>query len=172
MDARTMQPPRAGSNGSRPPEEAPRDPRTTRRWRVAWWLARWVGGFLLLTAAVLGLMWSWFSLLFAITSKLPGGVFLASGQHLVYTLDLSLLVPSFALAGALLWRRTAWGYVLATLMSVYAAVYQLNYLVASAFQVDADVAGAKAFDPAALGLTLAFLLATVLLLGNLRPAPR
>jgi len=296
MDARTMQPPQARSNGSRPPEEAARSDRTTTGWRVAWWLsaavavamaaasaaglwldglyqdpawagaaarggdlvtlvvaapllaaalllarrgseraelvwvgmlaysvynyayyvfglafndvfllhvalfsasvfalilalagldvasvgqrfaartpARWVGGFLLLVAAVLGLMWSWFSLRFAVTGKLPGGVFPASGQHLVYTLDLSLLVPSFALAGVLLWRRTAWGYVLATLMSVYSAVYQLNYLIASAFQADAGVAGAKALDPLALGLTLAFLLASVLLLGNLRPARR
>jgi hypothetical protein len=134
--------------------------------------ARWVGGFLLLVAAVLGVMWSWFSLRFAVTGKLPGGAFPASGQHLVYTLDLSLLVPSFALAGVLLWRRTAWGFVLATLVGVYAAVYQLNYLIASAFQADADVAGAMALDPAALGLTIAFLLAAVLLLGNLRPARR
>ena len=34
------------------------------------------------------------------------------------------------------------------------------------------MAGAKALDPLALGLTLAFLLASVLLLGNLQPARR
>jgi hypothetical protein len=69
--------------------------------------ARWIGGYLLLTAAVLGGMWSFFSLRFAATGTLPDGVLPASAAHLVYTLDLGLLVPSLALAGVLLWRRRA-----------------------------------------------------------------
>jgi hypothetical protein len=129
--------------------------------------ARWVSGYLLLVGAVLGSMWSFFSLRFAATGELPESVFPASGMHLVYVLDLSLVVPSLVLAAVLLWRRTAWGYELATALSVYGAVYQLNYMSASFFQANAHVAGASAFDPLTLALAIGFLISAALLLGNL-----
>lgn len=132
--------------------------------------ARWIGGYLLATAAVLGGMWSFFSLRFAATGTLPDGVLPASAVHLVYTLDLGLLVPSLALAGVLLWWRSAWGFVLGTVLSVYGAAYQLNFMAATVFQANVQVAGVSAFDPLALLLAVAFLLATALLLGNLRSA--
>jgi hypothetical protein len=53
-------------------------------------------------------MWSFFSLRFAATGRLPEGIMPGSGVHLVYTLDLALVVPSLALAAVLLWRQTAW----------------------------------------------------------------
>jgi hypothetical protein len=37
----------------------------------------------------------------------------AATEHLGYVRDLSLLVPVYATAAVLLWRRAAWGYVLA-----------------------------------------------------------
>jgi hypothetical protein len=134
--------------------------------------ARWIGGFLLATGAALGGAWGWLSLRFAITGKLPGGVYPAAAIHLVYTLDLALLAPSLVLAGVLLWRRAAWGLVLGTVLCVYGAAYQLNYLVATNFQAHAHVAGAVAFAPSTLLLTGAFLLAALLLLASLRPARR
>lgn len=131
--------------------------------------ARWISGYLLLVAAVLGGMWSYHALRFAATGKLPETAFPASGLHLIFTLDLALLVPSLALASVLLWRRAAWGYLLGTLLSVYGAAYQLNFILATVFQANAHVAGVSAFDPLAPLLTLAFLVCAVLLLGNLRP---
>ena len=134
--------------------------------------ARWISAFLLLVAAGLGGMWTFVSLRFAATGELPDGVMPATGLHLVYTLDLSLVVPSLALAGVLLWRRAAWGYVLAAVLSVYGLIYQLNFMSASFFQANAHVAGAAAFDPLEPPLVAGFLVATALLLRNLRSAAR
>jgi hypothetical protein len=134
--------------------------------------ARWISGYLLGVAAVLGGMWSSSALRFAATGKLPETAFPASGLHLIFTLDLALLVPSLALAAVLLWRRTAWGYLSATALSVYGAAYQVNFILATVFQANAQVAGVSAFDPLALLLAMGFLVCAALLLGNLRSAAR
>jgi hypothetical protein len=134
--------------------------------------ARWISAYLLLMAVALGGMWSFYSLRFAVTGRLPDDVLPPSGMHLVYTLDLGLLVPSFALAAVLLWRRTAWGYLLGTAMSVYGLAYQLNFMAAMKFQADAHVAGASAFDPLVALLAVGFLAAAVLLLVDLRSEER
>jgi hypothetical protein len=133
--------------------------------------ARWIGAFLLAVAAGLGGMWTFSSLRFALTGRLPDEIMPASGVHLVYTLDLALVVPSLALAGVLLWRRTAWGYVLGAVLSVYGLTYQLNFMAASVFQANAHVAGASAFDPLELPLVAGFLISAALLLRDF-PHPR
>jgi hypothetical protein len=130
--------------------------------------ARSISTFLLLVAAGLGGMWSFFSLRFAATGRLPEGIMPASGVHLVYTLDLALVVPSLALAAVLLWRQTAWGYVLGAVLSIYGLICQLNFMAASVFQANAHVAGAAAFDPLELPLVAGFLASAALLLWNLR----
>jgi hypothetical protein len=130
--------------------------------------ARWISAFLMLVAVALGGMWIFSSLRFAATGELPAGVLPASGVHLVYTLDLALVVPSLALAAVLLWRRTAWGYVLGAVLSIYGAIYQLNFMAASVFQANAHVPGATAFDPLELPLVAGFLVCAALLLWNPR----
>jgi hypothetical protein len=65
----------------------------------------------------------------------------------VFALDLSLLVPSLIVAGVLLWRGTAFGYLIGAAMAVMGLLYQLNALVAGIFQSNANVAGVKAFPP-------------------------
>jgi hypothetical protein len=134
--------------------------------------ARWISAFLLLVAAVLGGMWIFSSLRFAATGELPEGIMPAAGVHLVYTLDLALVVPSLALAGVLLWRRTAWGWVLGAVLSVYGLIYQLNFMSASVFQANAHVAGAAAFDPLEVPLVAGFLVSAVLLLRAAPPERR
>ena len=134
--------------------------------------ARPISGYLLAVAAVLGGMWSYHALRFAATGKLPQTAFPASGLHLIFTLDLALLVPSLALAAVLLWRRRAWGYLLGTVLSVYGAAYQVNFILATVFQANAHVVGVSGFDPLALLLATAFLLCAALLLGSLQPTTR
>jgi hypothetical protein len=92
------------------------------------------------------------------------------GQHLVFALDLSLLVPSLVLAGVLLLRRAPLGYLLGAAMAVMGAVYQVNMLAAGVFQARADVAGSTAFAPESVGLTVAFAAAALFLLVPRRPA--
>jgi hypothetical protein len=135
---------------------------------------RWISGVLMFLALGLGAMWIFYSLRFAVTGEFPEESLLvlpAANVHLAYVLDLSLLVPGYALAAVLLWRRAAWGYVLATVLLAFSVVYQVNYMTALLFQANANVPGATAFDPQEPPIVVAFLIATVLMLGNLR-SPR
>ena len=56
------------------------------------------------------------------TGTLPANVMPPSAVHLVYAIDLSLLAPVFVVAGVLLWRREAWGSVLAVAINASGAV--------------------------------------------------
>jgi hypothetical protein len=135
---------------------------------------RWISGLLAFLALGLGGMWIVNALGFAMTGETPQGSALVETPavvHLGYTLDLSLLVPGYALAAVLLWRRAAWGYLLAAAVLVSGTVHQLGYLVALPFQVRADVAGATAVDPGEFPIALAFAVATTVLLAGVRPLP-
>ena len=79
-------------------------------------------------------------------------------------LDLSLLVPLYAAAAVLLWRRAPWGYLLATVALVAGVLHQVTYVVAMPFQVAADVPDAVLYDPFEPVIVLLYLLATALLL--------
>jgi hypothetical protein len=136
--------------------------------------ARWISGLLAFLALGLGGMWIVNSVGFAVTGAAPPGSALVETPtvtHLGYALDLSLLVPAYALAAVLLWRRAAWGYVAAAVVLVSGTIQQLGYLVALPFQVRAGIPGATAVDPGEPPIALAFLLAAaVLLAGVRRPA--
>jgi hypothetical protein len=94
----------------------------------------------------------------------------ADGIHLVFAIDLSLLVPALVVAGVLLWRRTRVGVVFGVVMTVMGALYQVNLLVAGVFQADADVAGAKAFPLEGIVVATGFVLASgVLFAGAIAP---
>ena len=145
-------------------------PGIARRFRIST-PARLIAGVLTFLAAGLGGMWVFFSLRFAITGARPGESLLVlplAGVHLGYVLDLALLVPAYAAAAVLLWRRAAWGYVLAGVLLPFTVVYQLNYVTALLFQSWAKVPGAVAFDRQEVPIIAATLAATVLLLRNLR----
>jgi len=140
--------------------------------RVRARIARLVGGLLLLLAAGLAGMWIVNALRFAVTGELPAEseiVLPIAGVHLAYVLDLALFAPACALAGVLLWRRAAWGYVLGSVMLLFGTVYQLSYMAALAFQAWANVPGASAFDPAEPVVAGVFVLGAALLLTGRRP---
>ena len=76
-------------------------------------------------------------------------------------LDLTVLVPAYALAAVLLWRRAATGYVLATVLLIAGTLHQVSYMVALLFQSTAAVPGAVAFDPFEPVIAALYLAATV-----------
>jgi hypothetical protein len=132
--------------------------------------ARWVAGmFGLVTLGLTG-MWTYFILRQVITGELPAGAAPPAALHLVYATDLTIFVSSLAVATVLLWRRTTWGYLLGTIMSVTGAAYLINLMSAAAFQANAHVEGATAFSPFSLMLDLAFVVASVAMLGTMSPA--
>ncbi len=113
--------------------------------------------------------WGGLSLRFALTGDLPQDVMPPSAVHLVYAIDLSLLAPVFVVAGVLLWRREAWGSVLAVAINASGAVYLAVLWAVGGFQADAGIAGKTWLSPVAIGSVLACLAATLALL--VRPHP-
>jgi hypothetical protein len=132
---------------------------------------RVVSALLALLAAGLAGMWVFYSLRYAFTGAAPQESLLVlpdAQVHLGYALDLALLVPAYALAAVLLWRRTAWGYVLATVMLLSGFALQLFYMTALVFQAHAGIPGAVTFDPAEPFITAVYLAGTGLMLTSLR----
>jgi hypothetical protein len=129
--------------------------------------ARVAAGVLALLAVSLGAMWTYAVVAHAVDGTLPAGSSLVeSGTmvHLGIVLDLSLLVPLYAAAAVLLWRRRAWGVVLGALALVAGTLHQVSYVVALLFQYAADVPGSVPMDPVEPVILLLFGTATVLLL--------
>lgn len=126
-------------------------------------------GYLLLTAAGLGVLWIAMSLGFVFTGRVPGPVE-ASGHPtgVVFALDLTWIVPALVLGAVWLWRRRPWGYVLATALTVKGAVYTLGLTSATLASMRAQVAGAGAELPIWAGLTVAGAIAAFLLLKAVR----
>ena len=133
---------------------------------------RTVSTILALLAVALGTMWVAASIRFVATGQLPEETSKIVVPFVItrlgHALDLSLLVPAYLLAAVLLWRRKPWGYTLATMLLVAGVVHQIGYMIAMLFQVNADIAGASAFDPFEPVIALAYLAAVVLLLANIR----
>jgi hypothetical protein len=133
--------------------------------------ARWMGGFLVVVGVLQGLLW-----VFVLVRYVANGELIehipVDGQHLVFALDLGLLVPGLVVAGVLLWRRAAMGFMLGAAMAVMGAVYQLNLMIGGLFQAHANVAGIKAFPPESILLTTAFVVVALLLVRGRRSVPR
>jgi hypothetical protein len=118
-------------------------------------------------AVALGGMWTYFAADNAFTGDVPAGSQLVETDtivHLGMALDLTLLVPLYAAAALLLWRRTRWGFVLGVVAVLAGLLHQVSYIVAMPFQVAADIPGAVAVDPGEPFIVLVYLLGAVLLL--------
>ena len=136
---------------------------------------RAIAGILGALAVGLGGMWIYFAVNNAVTGNVPAGSQLVETDtivHLGMALDLSLLVPLYAVAAMLLWRRAAWGYVLASVALVAGILHQVSYVVAMPFQFTADVPEAVSYDPIEPVIVLLYLAATALLVRGTRGASR
>jgi hypothetical protein len=129
---------------------------------------RWIGGYMLVFALLLGGMWIAMSLSFVATGEVPAPI-MQTGHPtgVVFATDLSLLMPSLLAGGLLLWRRQPWGFVLSAIMLIKSCTYGPALLAMSAFSASAG----SASDPFLLlwiALTAGCLIAAWLLLGNMR----
>ena len=128
-----------------------------------WKRLRWIGGFLILVGLGQGGLWAFLLMRFAFTGELLNDIPVA-GQHLVFALDLSLLVPALVVAGILLYRRTAAGFFMGSAVAVFGAVYQVNLNMAAVFGEMAGVPGVKAFPLEGIIFVAAFALVAVVLM--------
>jgi hypothetical protein len=132
---------------------------------------RTTAGILGVLAVALGGMWIYFAMDNAITGDVPAGSQLVETDTIVrlgMALDLTLLVPLYAVAAVLLWRRAAWGYPLAAVALVGGILHQVSYIVAMPFQVAADIPGAVSYDPLEPIIVMLYLVATALLFRGAR----
>ena len=133
---------------------------------------RAVAGLLVLVGVVFAILWSTFSISYAVSGQISLGAAPLEGMHTVFAIDLSLMVPAMALAGLLLWRRRPWGFVMGGAMSVFGAIYQLNLAAAGWFQADAGVENVRRIDSVGAVVLVMFLLAAAVMIRELPPAER
>ena len=128
---------------------------------ASWVPARIIGGSLALIGLTLGAVWivMWAAYVFAgrATPVEP------EAFQVVAALDLALMVPALTVGGMLLWRRIAWGYVIATIASVQGALYLLVLSVSSVVSIRRGLAVA----PGELPIWGTLLVATAALAGTL-----
>lgn len=90
---------------------------------------RAIAGFLALIALLLVTLELGQIVGYILSGDLPPGVVIAGGaSYFVYGLDLGVVVPVALLGAVWLWRRRAWGYVIAGLMTVKATTMGLALL--------------------------------------------
>jgi hypothetical protein len=93
------------------------------------WPARPLAAYLAFWAATLGVAWVGQALAFAVTGQEPA--LGAEAFRLIAALDLSLVVAPVAVGAAWLWRRRAWGVVVAVVLHVKGAIYALLLAIGS-----------------------------------------
>ncbi len=104
------------------------------------WVAAWMG----LVALFLGGFWIATSGAYLFTGVVPPMV--ATTGHptnLIGALDLSLVVPLNALGAVFVWRRSPWGFVLASLANVKGALYMTALSAATLTAVGASAGAAQ-----------------------------
>jgi hypothetical protein len=77
-------------------------------------------------------------------------------------------MPALVVAGVLLLRRRAIGFLLGTAVVVFGALEQLNLMLGGVFQANANVVGIRAFPPESIVLTSTFLIAAAAMLWGRR----
>jgi hypothetical protein len=129
---------------------------------------KWISGYMLFVAVGLTTIYITKSLGFIATGQLPE-IIVKTGHptSVVFALDLSLLIPVFVIGAIWLWRRQPWGYVLATISIVKGTTYTLVLTVVALWSGIDGAPGAMSEIPLWFVLTIAGLVASLLLLGNL-----
>jgi hypothetical protein len=128
--------------------------------------ARLAGGYLATTGMGLGTVWTVMWTAHVITgwsTPVPTEAF-----RLVAALDLSLMVPPLVAGGILLWRRRPWGYVIAALAGIQAALYLLVLSAGSLVAVRRGLVPSPGEVPTWATLAVATTIVTVLLLREIR----
>jgi hypothetical protein len=87
---------------------------------------------------------------------------------LVAALDLTLMVPSLTAGGILLWRRSPWGYVIASLATIQGALYLLVLSVNAVIAIRRGLASAPGELPVWGTLLIVTTIIALVLLANVQ----
>lgn len=130
---------------------------------------RVIGGYLVFVAVGLSAVWlgTWAAFAFAgRPTPIEPEQF-----KLVAALDMSIMVPALAVGGVLLWRRRAWGYVIAALAGIQGALYLLVLSVNTLISFRLGLSEPPGELPIWGTLCVTIAAATVLLLANASAPP-
>jgi hypothetical protein len=132
-----------------------------------------VGGFMLLPAAILGVMWIGETASSTVSGSVPS-IVTANGwlTHLPAVFDLSMIVTPLLLGALWLWGPRPRGYVTASIVLVQCAVYSLVLVATAPFVAAVGVAGAWDLVPLWGVLGAGCILSAVLLLAHMRSESR
>lgn len=133
---------------------------------------KWVSGYMIFFAVLLGVLWIGSSLSFVITGQVPQDI-VKTGHPtgVVYATDLSLLVPALVISAVLLWKRQPWGYVLSAIVMIKSITYSLVLIVMSAVTY-VRVGEGDPLTPLWAFLSVCCMLALGFLLGNMKSADK
>ena len=124
---------------------------------------RWIAAFLVAIALPLIIVEAGQCVRFISTGQPP------ASPSLIFALDLSFVVPNMILGAVLLWRRQAWGYVLAALMLVKGITYGAVLSWSATVIWFSDLPEKDALLPFYLFVLCGSLVFSWLLLKNLKP---
>ena len=127
---------------------------------------RIVGGYLVFVAVGLTFVWMGVWAAYVIADQptpVETEVF-----KLVAALDITIMVPALAFGGVLLWRRNAWGYIVAAIAGVQGSLYLLVLSTNSVVFILRGLAEAPGELPQWGTLAVTTTAATALLLANVR----
>jgi hypothetical protein len=127
---------------------------------------RIVGGYLVFVGVGLAFVWMgmWAAYVFAgRPTPVEPEVF-----KLVAALDITIMAPALALGGILLWRRNAWGYIVAAIAGIQGSLYLLVLSINSVVMILSGLAEAPGELPLWGTLAVTTTAVTFLLLANVR----
>jgi hypothetical protein len=123
---------------------------------------RLVDGYLVFVAAALAAVWLGIWGAYAFAGR-PTPI-KPEAFKIVAALDLTLMVPTLAVGGVMLWRRRSWGYVIATIAATQSALYLLVLSVNSAIAIRRGLVSGSGELPIWGPLTISTTIAAILLL--------
>jgi hypothetical protein len=134
---------------------------------------KWISGYMLLVAVGLSAVYLVQIVPFITSEQLPA-IVEATGHptSVVFALDLSLVVPWLVLGSVWLARRRPWGYVIAAVVNVKAAVYTLALAAGSWWATRSGIPEAAAETPLWAALTVASSVAACGLLAHVEARPK
>ena len=130
---------------------------------------RIIGGYLVFVAVTFFIVWPgmWAAYVFA---GRPTPTPEPEAFKLVAALDLTVMMPALGMGGILLWRRKAWGYLIAALAAIQGALYLLLLSVNTVVSISRGLAEPPDQLPIWGTLFVATTAAAVTLLANVRPS--
>lgn len=131
--------------------------------------AKWIAGFMVFVGLSLTGVYFAQYISFLTTGDLPPIIIAVDHPtNVIFALDLALVVPWLLIGGVWLWQDRPWGYIVATIVNVKGAVYMLALSTATFTVFQAGMSDSLSQLSIWGGIGVGSLIASLLLLGNLR----